>query len=376
MEKDLHLQDNPTISFVDSRNVADVRYLDVRAPSEYRDGCIPTAYNIPLLTDEERTAIGCLYRSLGQSSAIEKGYDFFFPKLDYFSNSFSQFNQDDTLVIYCARGGMRSRVITAFLNRCGFKAKQLVGGYKAFRQWNLEALNSFKIEHPVVLHGKTGVGKTLVLELLENALNLEALAHHRGSLFGGIGKHPTTQKHFEAALIERLQQLDNRRPVFIEGESQRIGNITLPTRLFQQMKTARMVLLEAPMTVRVQRTIEAYIRQQPAFLPDIRQTIQALQNDLGKKPVDHLLTLFDNGDYESCFESILKHYYDKRYAHSLDKIHFDTVISSEDIAEAVARIEQLAGSNQHDNRDQPLPDDVKKERRDDEPPIFLPADLL
>jgi tRNA 2-selenouridine synthase len=341
MNKNLHSQDSPGVSFSETDAFESVRFIDVRSPSEFNDGCIPNAVSIPLLTDEERATIGSLYRSFGQTAAIDRVYDYFDPKRAEFTRRFGRFSLNETLVVYCARGGMRSRVITAFLRHLGYRARRLEGGYKAFRHWNLQRLESFTIQYPVVLHGKTGVGKTRVLERLDNALDLEGLARHRGSIFGGIGKRPVTQKQFEAALIYRLLALDNQRPVFIEGESRRIGNINLPGRLFDQMQTATMVLLEAPMTLRVERTIDEYIRQQPETLPQIRSTIESLKSELGSNNVKRLLQQFDEKRYTVCFESILETYYDKKYDYSLKKQHFLATVATSDLDVAVHRIKAI-----------------------------------
>lgn len=338
MKKDLHRLTPPQISINSVWNALNISIIDVRSPLEFNEGSIPGAQNIPLLTDLERTLVGTLYRQYGQQPAIEKGYELFEPKIAAFLSPFQRLPKDQKIAVFCARGGMRSQVITSLLRKHGYAAEQIIGGYKAFRNWNLEKLAQFTLNHPVILHGKTGVGKTLVLNQLDNALDLEGLAQHRGSMFGAIGKCPVTQKSFDAALLKRLEALDNSHPVFIEGESRKIGKITLPAKLFGQMKTARSILLEASPGTRALRTVEEYIDKYPDSHGEIRETILGLKRDLGKANIQRLVKDFDDKKYQSCFEFILLNYYDRKYDYSLKSIEFDSITSSESIMQAAELI--------------------------------------
>ena len=338
MKKDLHRLTTPQISLDSIWEKPGIVIIDVRSPKEFKDGSIPGAHNIPLLTDIERSLIGTLYKQYGQRPAIEKGYELFEPKTAAFLNQFKLFPHNQEIAVLCARGGMRSRVITSFLCAHDYKGVQVTGGYKAFRNWNLAKLDQFILNHPVILHGKTGVGKTLVLNKLDNALDLEGLAQHRGSMFGAIGKQPLTQKAFDADLLKKLESLDNTHPVFIEGESRKIGNITLPARLFEQMKTGRSILLDASVSTRAIRTVDEYIDKYPESRGEIRKTILALKRDLGKANVQELIAEFDNEQYQACFEFILLNYYDRKYDYSMKSINFELTISSESIDEAARAI--------------------------------------
>ncbi len=338
MKKDLHRLTTPQISLDSVWDKPGIVIIDVRSPKEFKEGSIPGAHNIPLLTDIERSLIGTLYKQYGQQPAIEKGYELFEPKIVTFLDQFKQYSQVQEIAIICARGGMRSRVISSFLCTHGYKGAQVTGGYKAFRNWNLAKLDQFTLNHPIILHGKTGVGKTLVLYKLDNALDLEGLAQHRGSMFGAIGKRPVTQKVFDADLLKKLESLDNTRPVFIEGESRKIGNVTLPAKLFGQMKTGLPILLEASISARALRTVEEYIDKHPNSQGEIRKTILALKRDLGKASVEKLAAEFDEEKYQACFEFILLNYYDRKYDYSMKRIEFESTISSENIDEAARTI--------------------------------------
>ncbi len=338
MKKDLHRQPSPQTTIDSIWHQQDINIIDVRSPGEYKEGTLPGALNIPLLNDMERSLVGTLYKQYGQQSAIKKGYELFEPKIAEFLNYFTQLPTDKKVAVFCARGGMRSKVIVSFLCAHGYQAEQIHGGYKSFRNWNLDMLDRFSLRQPVILHGKTGVGKTLVLNCLDNALDLEGLAQHRGSMFGAVGKKPVTQKAFEATLLKRLEALDNTRPVFIEGESRKIGNINLPARLFNQMRSGRSILLESSIETRASRTIEEYISKQPDSVGEIREIILKLEKDLGKKGVQKLLAEFDEKNYQACFEYILLNYYDKRYSFSMKELEFELTVSSEDIGGAAKEI--------------------------------------
>lgn len=338
MKKDLHRQPSLQKTIDEVWNSQHTMIVDVRSPAEFEAGSIPGAENIPLLDDLERSLVGVLYKNYGQQSALEKGYEIFEPKTDGYLSCFKHLPAGREIAVFCARGGMRSQVVVSFLRANGFPAVQLSGGYKAFRAWTLKHFDQFRIRHPVILHGKTGVGKTLVLDRLPNTLDLEELAQHRGSLFGGIGKAPVAQKVFDAALLQRLTELDHTRAVFIEGESRKIGRINLPAALFKQMKSGRMVLLEASIETRARRTVEAYIQSQPAAIGEIRHTITRLEKDLGKKAVRRLLAEFDAGNYQSCFETILTEYYDRKYGFSMKQMTFELTVSSENLDAAAEEI--------------------------------------
>ena len=136
---------------------------------------------------------------------------------------------------FCARGGMRSSSVVRLLQHQGFQAAQLQGGYKSYRSYVLKQLT--KPAPPlIVLHGRTGVGKTLLLKKLPDHLDLEEFAGHRSSLFGAINKIPQTQKNFEALLAKKILEIPKTKPIFIEGESRKVGEVFIPQALAEAMK--------------------------------------------------------------------------------------------------------------------------------------------
>lgn len=345
MKRDLHKSTNPQATIDEAWNLVEGSIVDVRSPDEFGSGHMPKAINIPLLENNERKTVGILYKQFGRDKAIDQGYEIAGSKLSYLSEQYETLRNDQEIIVYCARGGMRSQVVTAFLRHLGFPARQMTGGYKGFRNWNLQQLNQFKLNHPIVLHGQTGVGKTLVLEQLPNSLDLEKIAAHRGSIIGALGKKPVTQKTFEAELLNNLLQLDNSKAIFIEGESRKIGNVSIPNPIFLQMRAAKALLLEASMKKRVERTIDEYVTRQPDHKHVVRETIYQLTNDLGKQPVARLIDLFDAENYAECFEYILINYYDRKYSHSMKKFNFVQRISTENLDQARNHILEFAHSS-------------------------------
>ena len=176
--------------------------LDVRSAKEFEKGSIPGARSVPIFDDLERVEIGKIYKQVGREAAVVKGVDFFEPRLKQFLLSLSAI-KNRQLVVYCARGGMRSASVVRLLLENGFLVSQMQGGYKYYRQYVLRKLNN-PSPPLIVLHGKTGVGKTLLLQKLPYHIDLEDLAQHRSSLFGAIHKTPRTQKDFEALLVQKL----------------------------------------------------------------------------------------------------------------------------------------------------------------------------
>jgi tRNA 2-selenouridine synthase len=230
--------------------------IDVRTVHEYDRGSIPDAINYPLFDNLERAEIGEIYRKIGKNAAIEKGLEFFGPRIQKFLSSLADLKAKQ-LVIFCARGGMRSASVVRFLLDQGFQVSQLQGGYKSYRSYVLNQLSK-PVNPLIVLHGRTGVGKTLLLKKLPDHLDLEEFAGHRSSLFGAINKSPSTQKKFEAMLANKIIELPNKSPVFIEGESRKVGKVFIPQALAKAMKQGTLVLLEASLDTRVRRIVEEY----------------------------------------------------------------------------------------------------------------------
>ena len=251
-----------------------------------------------------------------------------------------ELKKQEPLILSCARGGMRSQVMTNLFRNLGIDATQLEGGYKGYRSWVLDYLEKLQIPNLVVLQGKTGVAKTQVIHLLPNAIDLEGLAHHRGSLFGGIGLKPTNQKDFEAQLVEAIRNLDLSKPVFIEGESKKIGPVNVPASLYKIMNAAPIAFLSSPLSVRVARIRQEYITEQPENRPRLREMVASLKEFFGKAGVASLLRDFDQENYEPLLERILVEYYDPKYSHCLKGADFAQTIDTSDLSQATSEIQK------------------------------------
>jgi len=306
--------------------------IDVRTHEEFINGRIPNALNYPIFDNLERSEIGKIYKNLGKYSAINKGIDFFQPKLNQFLLSLSCLKSKH-IVIYCARGGMRSRAITKLLYKNGFSVSQMQGGYKGYRRFVLQQLKK-KIPSLIVLHGKTGVGKTLLLKKLPNHLDLEDLAQHRSSVFGAINKIPNNQKNFEALLVERLRGVSNNFPVFVEGESRKVGKVFIPEGLANSMKRATFVLMHASIKTRVRRIVKEYQICDEATFSQINEILGSLNQSMGRSKIEKMRWWLKHGDIENIVHMLLVDYYDPRYQNSMKKYKFAMKISTENLDQA------------------------------------------
>ena len=310
--------------------------IDVRTAQEYEKGSIPDAFNYPLFDNLERAEIGVIYRKIGKNAAVVKGLEFFEPRIQQFLSSLTDL-KSKRLVVFCARGGMRSASVVRLLQYQGFQAAQLQGGYKSYRSYVLRQLRK-PVPPLIVLHGRTGVGKTLLLKKLPDHLDLEEFAGHRSSLFGAINKMPQTQKNFEALLAKKILELPNTRPVFIEGESRKVGKVFIPQSLAEAMKYGTLVLLQASFDTRIRRIVEEYkICDEQTFLKT-DSILQSMQKVLGKKKAEQLRQWLRKGEFENIVHVLLEEYYDPRYQHAMRMNEYALKLSAEDLNSAAEKL--------------------------------------
>jgi tRNA 2-selenouridine synthase len=241
--------------------------LDVRAPVEFEQGAFPFAENSPLLNDQEREDVGRCYKNLGQDEAIKLGHQLVQGKtkserIDHWLNFFSQHPGG---ALYCFRGGMRSKISQQWLyENTGIMYPRIKGGYKAMRRYLIDELEtSSSLMAPVIIGGRTGCGKTLFLNELEQQIDLEGIFHHRGSVFG---KHVTPQPsqiNIENQLSIKLleHRNNNALQIAIEDEGNNIGSRYIPFVLFNKMKQSPLILLEASIDERIDITFQEYINE-------------------------------------------------------------------------------------------------------------------
>ena len=325
----------PALS-VEKALAEDMLLLDVRTAEEFAKGSIPGARSFPLFDDLERAEIGTIYKQVGRDAAVVKGLEYFEPRLQQFLLSLSAIKSQQ-LVVYCARGGMRSASVVRLLEENGFRVSQMQGGYKYYRQFILQQL-----ENPtpplIVLHGQTGVGKTLILQKLPDHLDLEGLAQHRSSLFGAINKTPRTQKDFEALLVKKLSQLPEDLFLFVEGESRKVGQVFIPQSFANAMKSGILVLLKASLETRISRIVEEYNICDEQSIQQIDSILQSLKVALGKVKVEQLRLWLKQGEIENMVHMLLVDYYDPRYQHAMSGYDFELELSAEDLKQAAGEL--------------------------------------
>jgi len=297
--------------------------IDVRTPAEFALDHLPGAINCPVLSNEQRVIVGTLYKQVSPFAARQRGAQFISRNIaEHLEKQFEGKPKDWQPLIYCWRGGMRSGAMVHILRQVGWSAAQLHGGYQAFRRHvvaDLEALSPrFRY---VVLCGKTGSGKTRLLEVLDSmhaqVLDLEKLAEHRGSVLGAIpDQAQPSQKGFETLLWQKLQSFDASKPVFVEAESRKIGSVSLPITFAAAMQDkGQLITVEAPFAARVKLLIDGYQH----FLADpsaIKNLLEHLLELRGRETINRWQSLADQGDWTTLVEELLEHHYDPSYLRS------------------------------------------------------------
>jgi len=238
--------------------------LDVRAPVEFSKGAFPGSENIPLLDDKARHLVGIEYKKAGQQSAVNLGAELLSPAareaLVQHWLKFTARNPDGYL--YCFRGGLRSRITQRWLSEAGCDYRLVKGGYKALRQFLIQSLHEQCEQLPFCLiGGRTGTGKTRLLNQIPNSVDLEGLACHRGSSFGRTVEPQPTNIDFENAVSIALLKLSTttKLPVFLEDEARMIGSVCIPQPLRERTQRAPVAVLEAPLELRVCYAVEDYV---------------------------------------------------------------------------------------------------------------------
>lgn len=321
-------------------------FIDLRSPSEYEAGRLPDAINIPLFTDEERAKVGTLYKQVGSEQAKDLGLSIISPKLHAMVNEIRNYAlTKHPVVLYCWRGGMRSGSVATVLELMGIQTMRLNGGYKAYRRYILDQLENFEIKPQViVVCGSTGVGKTLLLQKLaergQAVIDLEKLANHRGSAFGhvGLGK-PETAQNFDAQLFKELIRVNEYPAVLVECESKRIGNVYLPSILYQSMQRGKKILVQANLEIRVERLLEDYLHAGRDNTPAVIDSIRTLSKRLGTKRAEQLIAAYESGESKEVVKTLLVDYYDPLYGYeTADLANYDLCVNADDLDQAAAEI--------------------------------------
>lgn len=313
-------------------------FIDVRAPVEYNEDHIPGAINMPLFDDAERADIGTIYRNRGKYEAVVKGSAYAGAKIDGIVKEIKVLMEQGSVIIHCFRGGMRSEALVSLLASLDLRVHKLEGGYKSYRKHVAESLQSLEIAPAVfVLHGLTGTGKTQIIHQMNNSIDLEGMAGHRSSVFGGIGLDGKSQKMFESLLLGRIAELKSEEFIVIEGESRKIGDLHLPPPVFAAITGSPGILITAPMARRVSILLDEYMKS--ADGGQVASIVESLEGRIGRKNVCTLLDLFRGDKLEEFAQFLLEKYYDPLYLHTLKKIDYIAVIENTDSAVAAKEVE-------------------------------------
>jgi tRNA 2-selenouridine synthase len=299
--------------------------IDTRSPLEFALDHIPGAINYPVLTNEERARIGTIYKNESPFAAKKIGAVLVARNIsDHLEKHFLALPYAWRPLIYCWRGGERSGAFTLILNRIGWKAEQLTGGYQAFRRQVISDLNEFASQFSfTVICGMTGSGKTRLLAALQaqgaQVLDLEALAMHRGSVLGQDPQNlQPSQKGFETALWHSLGKLNPQQPVYVESESKKVGSLHIPEILMEQIRAGRCIEIEVDMALRVRWLMDQYQH----FLIDVmtlETRLVSLTSRYGRATIEKWCAAAHAGKFTELVEELLQKHYDPAYQGSIER---------------------------------------------------------
>ncbi|WP_027015569.1 tRNA 2-selenouridine(34) synthase MnmH [Comamonas composti] len=301
--------------------------IDARTPEEFELDHIPGAINCPVLDNEERVRIGTIYKQVSPFEAKRLGAAMVSANLArHLHETFADKPANWKPLVYCWRGGLRSGSMVTWLRLVGWDAQQLAGGYKSYRGHVVEQIETLAPQLQLrVLCGATGSAKTRVLHALEQAgaqvLDLEGYARHKGSLLGNLpGVEQPSQKYFETLLVQQLQAMDLSRPIYVEGESVKIGRICLPLVLVKHMRTSPVIEVRATPEARLAYLLRdyAYLGDDPAALAEKLGWLKELQ---GKEAVMRWQAWAHEGQLSPLFAELMRLHYDPHYERSQEK-HF------------------------------------------------------
>lgn len=304
--------------------------IDVRSPSEFAEDHIPNAINLPVLNDTQRAEVGTLYKQVDPFTARKVGAALVSQNIStHLNNHFANKDKNYRPVVYCWRGGQRSRSLATVLAEIGWQVRIISGGYKTYRSYVREQLETLPAQFNYrILCGPTGSGKTHILRQLHqrgaNLLDLEALANHRGSVLGQeweqVPQPQPSQKYFESQLLQALQSHQPGTCLWVESESNKIGQIYLPPSLWNQMKQSPGVAIEVPMTDRIQWLLREYshLTENPQML---KNKLQRLNSVYGRRKLQQWEQMIDAGDGESLIGELLESHYDRSYRRSINRCY-------------------------------------------------------
>jgi tRNA 2-selenouridine synthase len=295
--------------------------IDVRSPGEFAEDHVPGAVNLPVLDNDERAEVGTIYVQDSRFLARRVGAAIVARNISrHLEAALADKPADFRPLVYCWRGGQRSNAMATVLAQVGWRTIVLTGGYKTYRRWAQKRLYDDALGLKLVLlDGGTGSGKTAILNraaaLGVQTIDLEALARHRGSLFGATSEPQPAQKMFESSLLRLLDGMDRKRPVLVEAESAKVGDRTLPPALWQAMMNASRIELAAPLEARAAYLVRTY----PEIIADrplLASVLSKLAVYPGRKRLAAWSELADAGQFHELVSEVVERHYDPSYERS------------------------------------------------------------
>ena len=325
--------------------------IDVRAPSEFAEDHVPGAINLPVLSDAERAEVGTIYvqqdsflaRKIGAAMVSRNA-------AAHLEGPLADRDGGWRPLVYCWRGGQRSGSFASILSQIGWRVELIDGGYKSYRKLVVKALYDTPIDLRIILlDGGTGTGKTALLQSLKaqgaQMLDLEGLAEHRGSLLGGFASGQPSQKMFESRLVAEIERLDPEKPVYVEAESNKIGDLLIPPSLWAVMLGAPAFRISCSLAERARFTAQSYadLTVDPS---ELRARLHPLKTFHGAEQLAAWDQMIADKAYEALAASLIEVHYDPRYNKSaarrdrveraLDVIRLDEAGLSETAARIIA----------------------------------------
>ncbi len=322
--------------------------IDVRAPIEYQKGAFPNSINLPIMNNDEREKVGIKYKKYGNEEATKLGYELVSGEVkEARVNAWINFiNKNPTALLYCFRGGSRSRISKEWIRERGIDIPRLEGGYKAFRNYLLDEITGeFDPSiSPITLGGHTGAGKTLVIKRLKNAIDLEGLANHRGSSFGNNVSPQPSQINFDNKLAYEMIHFKEKglKHLVVEDEGRNIGRIFMNHDFFNWFRSKYMVILDSTFEERIKNTFDEYVTNSQQDHIDfygeeglekwydyIKGSMVRVERRLGSERLrkflkefedayNHQLETGESKMHETWIASFLKDYYDPMYSYQIE----------------------------------------------------------
>ena len=319
--------------------------IDARTPLEYADDHLPGAYNVPILSNADRVVVGTCYKQQGGHDARTLGLTLACHRFPAIVETIRELAAGRPILVYCWRGGLRSESVTMLLEMMGIPAVKLAGGYKSFRTLVCSYFETLPLPAPlIVLHGMTGSGKTELLTKVNrdqfSVIDLEGIACHRGSAFGALGlREQPPQKWFETLLWDAFRRCPADRVILLEGESRRIGRLSLPGGLHERMAAEAKVWCDVSVATRIQRLSSEYAL--PAYQQPMLEALERIQRKLEPESFQQLHDDIRAWRPAAIAAILIERYYDRLY-YKVRRWEPQATISLEDYASAEQELILLA----------------------------------